>query len=198
MANSLDPPVKAVALDFDGPITNLDIDWNAAIRQASQIAGYDIKSLITFYENSHATPVFQKVSCEMERLELYAVATAQPKPYLENFLKTLQDKKIPAYIVSMQSPKPIHVFLDQHSLTSYFTGFLTRLDCPNKTTQIQLVAKQANLSPKQILLVDDSKRNIAACQQTGGTCFFFKRTQSLKELRETWNKILKLVATSQT
>ena len=107
MANSVNLQVKAVALDFDGVIANLDVNWNAALRQASKIAGFEIKSLLTFYENNHATPSFQKVSAEMEAIELCAVATAQPKPYIEDFLKSLQQKQVPTYIVSMQSLKPI-------------------------------------------------------------------------------------------
>ena len=54
--------ITAVALDFDGVITSLDIDWRAAIRQASAIAGCDIKSLLLFYEEQFGKPLFEKVS----------------------------------------------------------------------------------------------------------------------------------------
>jgi hypothetical protein len=66
MDNSLNlkNKVKVIALNFDGVITNLNVDWNSAIRSASTIAGYNIKSLLTFYESSQGTPIFQKVSGE--------------------------------------------------------------------------------------------------------------------------------------
>ena len=68
--------IKLIALDFDGVITNLDIDWKDAIRQASAIIGYDVKSL-TFYENNFGTSIFQKVSTEMEKIELEAIKNAK-------------------------------------------------------------------------------------------------------------------------
>ena len=75
MANNIEKPakIKVVALDFDGVMANLDLDWKAAIRQASAIAGYDIKSLILFYEQQFGTPLFEKISGEMEKLELQAL-----------------------------------------------------------------------------------------------------------------------------
>ena len=112
MANSVDLQVKVVALDFDGVIANLDVDWNAALRQASKIAGFEIKSLLTYYENNYSTPSFLKVSAQIEAIELCAIATAHPKPYAEDFLKSLQEKQVPIYIVSMQSLKPIKTFLN--------------------------------------------------------------------------------------
>jgi len=76
MANNIDATrkVKAVALDFDGVITNLDIDWNDAIRQASAIVGHNIKSLITFYENNFGTTIFQKVRSEEHTSELQSLS----------------------------------------------------------------------------------------------------------------------------
>jgi phosphoglycolate phosphatase-like HAD superfamily hydrolase len=100
MANNIDitRKVKAVALDFDGVITNLNIDWNDAIRQASEIVGHDIKSLITFYENCFGTPIFQKVSNEMEKIELSAVEKAQAAPFVKDVLQKLSEKQVEAYI----------------------------------------------------------------------------------------------------
>lgn len=192
MANRIELPIKAMALDFDGVITNLDVDWNAVIRRASQIVGQDIKSLITFYENNHGTPIFQKVSVEMEKIELQAIKTAQPKPHIEDFLQKLKEKQVPVYIVSMQSLKPIKTFLDQHCLASYFNGIITRENCPSKPAQLEYISKQTGISPSQILLVDDAKRNIEKCKEFGAACFFFKREQTPKEAKESWNKILNI------
>ena len=193
MADRIDPPVKAVAFDFDGVITNLSIDWKDAIRKASQIAGYNVKSLLTFYETCHGTDLFRKVSVEMEKLELEAAKTAQPKPALEDLLRNLKTSQIPLFIVTMQSQKPIHAFLSQHRLSSYFSGIITREDCPNKVAQIQCAAKHAGLHPSQILLVDDHWRNIEKCKELGAVCLQVKTVQSQKEAKETWGKILKLV-----
>jgi beta-phosphoglucomutase-like phosphatase (HAD superfamily) len=195
MANNIDTArkVKAVALDFDGVITNLDIDWNAAIRQASSIVGHDIKSLITFYENNFGTAIFQKVSAEMEKIELDALTTAQASPFIEEFLQKLTEKQVEAYIVSMQSFNVIKKFLEQHGLTGYFKGIIAREKCPSKKAQVECISKETRSSLNQILLVDDSKRNISNCKELGLVCFYFQRKQSSKETREAWNKILNLL-----
>ena len=109
MANTIAEPakIKAVALDFDGVMTNLDLDWKVAIRQASEIAGYDIKSLITFYEERFGTPLFQEVSAEMEKLEMQALKTSPILPHVKETIEKLAEKKVDLYIVSMQSYRVI-------------------------------------------------------------------------------------------
>ena len=193
MASRLGQPVKAVAFDFDGVITNLDIDWNDAIYMANQIAGYNVKSLLAFYETNHGTVVFRKVSAEMEKLELAAIRTAKPKPGIDGLLKALKTKQIPLYVVSMQSLKPIQVFLSQHKLADYFSGVVTREDCANKADQIECVAATTGLNLNQILLVDDHRRNIEKCRELGAVCFQVKTCQNPKEAREAWAEILRLV-----
>jgi HAD superfamily hydrolase (TIGR01509 family) len=196
MANNIDTTrkVKAVALDFDGVITNLDIDWNAAIRQASEIVGHDIKSLITFYENCFGTPIFQKVSTEMEKIELDALTKAQATPYLKDFLEKLSEKQVETYIVSMQSANAIKTFLDQHGLARYFKDIISRERCPGKKAQVAFISKETGINSNQILFVDDSKRNINNCKELGAVCFYFQRKQKPKETRDAWNDILSLIS----
>jgi beta-phosphoglucomutase-like phosphatase (HAD superfamily) len=196
MANNIDTTrkVKAVAIDFDGVITNLDIDWNDAIRQASSIVGHDIKSLITFYENNFGTPIFRKVSNEMEKIELDALTTAQASPFIEEFLQKLSEKKVEVYIVSMQSFDVIKKFLEQHGLTGYFKGIIAREKCPSKKVQVECISKETRTSLNQILLVDDSKRNISNCKELGVACVYFQRKQKPKETRDAWNDILSLIS----
>jgi len=195
MANCVDETrkVKAVALDFDGVITNLDINWDAAIRQASSIVGQDIKSLLTFYEKYFGTTIFQEVSSEMEKIELQASRKAQVLPSVEEFLRKLSQKNVEAYVVSMQSSTVVNGFLDQHGLTSFFKGVLTRETCPSKRAQVECVLKETGNRPEQILLVDDSKRNINLCKEINITCFHFQRNQGTNESEQTWNKVLNLI-----
>ena len=62
MANNIEKTakIKTVAMDFDGVITSLDIDWKVAVRQASSIVGHDIKSLNQFYEECLARRISKK------------------------------------------------------------------------------------------------------------------------------------------
>jgi phosphoglycolate phosphatase-like HAD superfamily hydrolase len=199
MANTIAEPakIKAVALDFDGVMTNLDLDWKVAIRQASEIAGYDIKSLIIFYEKCFGTPLFQEISTEMEKLEMQALKTSPVLPHVKENIERLAERKVDLYIVSMQSYRVIKTFLSQNSLTGYFKEIITREKCPNKKAQVEYVLKTYNVNPIQLLLVDDSKRNIEQCSELGISCFHFQNTvQFLRKgnnAKEPWGKVLNLI-----
>jgi HAD superfamily hydrolase (TIGR01509 family) len=192
--------IKIIALDFDGVITNLDINWNDAIRQASAIIGYDAKSLLLFYENNFGTSIFQKVSTEMEKIELEAIKKAQVLPFVKETLQKFAEKKIDVYIVSMQSFRVVNEFLNQHGLNSYFQGIITREKCPCKKAQVEYLIKETSISPEDVLFIDDSKRNINLCSKLGVICFHFQRN-SFSFLRknpqdaakETWDNVLNLV-----
>ena len=186
--------ITAVALDFDGVITSLDIDWHAAIRQASAIAGYDVKSLLLFYNEQFRKPLFEKVSGEMEKLELESIKRAQLLPYVKEALTQLSEKGVDFYIVSMQTEKVILEFLNKHGLSQYFKDVVTREKCPNKKAQVEYVLKIFNISPSQLLLVDDLKRNIVSCTELGVVCFHFQAKIGFlwkqDTAKEEWNKIL--------
>jgi phosphoglycolate phosphatase-like HAD superfamily hydrolase len=185
--------IKVVALDFDGVITSLDIDWKALIRQASALVGYDVKSLILFYEDNFGTPSFQKVSIEMEKIELEAIKKAPILPYAKESLQKLEKNQVDTYIVSMQSYQVVKEFLDQNGLTSYFRGIITRERCPGKKAQVECLIKEKGLSPSQVLLVDDSRRNITLCNELGVACFLFQGKQNTKDAEKEWDKIIALL-----
>jgi phosphoglycolate phosphatase-like HAD superfamily hydrolase len=185
--------IKVVALDFDGVITSLDIDWKALIRQASALVGYDVKSLILFYEDNFGTPSFQKVSTEMEKIELEAIKKAPILPYAKESLRKLEKNQVDTYIVSMQSYQAVKEFLDQNRLTSYFRGIITRERCPGKKAQVECLIKEKGLSPSQVLLVDDSRRNITLCNELGVACFLFQGKQNTKDTKKEWDKIIELL-----
>ena len=184
--------IKVLALDFDGVVTNLEIDWHAAIRLASTIVGYDIKSLIIFYDASYGKPVFQTVSKKIEQLELEAIKEAKLVPFIGEFLQKLSEMRVETYIVSMQSTQVVKKFLSEHDLTSYFKGVVTRERYPSKNAQVTYVLEKTNVCPGQLLLVDDSARNISKCKELGVTCFHFARQQNPRRTKEMWNSILNI------
>jgi HAD superfamily hydrolase (TIGR01509 family) len=194
MANNIDKAgrVKVVALDFDGVITSLEIDWKAAIRQASTIAGYDVRSLILFYENSFGALIFEKVSSEMEKIELEAAMKSQLLPYVKETLQKLTEKQVQIYIVSMQSYRVIKEFLDKHGLANYFKGIITRERCPGKKAQVEFLIRELGISPSRILFVDDSRRNISLCKELGVTCFLFQSKNNTKDVKRVWNKVIEV------
>jgi len=184
--------VKIVALDFDGVVTNLNIDWHYAIRLASAIAGYDVKSLLTFFEASEGKPIFQTVSREIEKLELEALKKAELKPFITDFLQKISERQIDAYIVSMQSARVVKKFLGEHGLTRFFKDVITRERCPSKKAQVMYLLDNSGVRADEVLLVDDLARNISKCQELGVRCFHFARHQNSRKTREMWDSILNI------
>jgi HAD superfamily hydrolase (TIGR01509 family) len=185
--------IKVVALDFDGVMTNLNVDWNYAIRLASQIVGYDIRSLLTFYETSHATPIFHLISREIEKLELEALRNAKPTPFLDEFLDKILKANAEICLVSMQSACVVEKFLKRHNLVHYFKEILTREKFPSKKAQVDYIVNCLGMKPEEVLLVDDSERNIAQCRELGIRCFHFKRRQDLDVIKIMWHRIHEIV-----
>ncbi|MCW3982538.1 MAG: HAD hydrolase-like protein [Candidatus Bathyarchaeota archaeon] len=188
MASSV--KIVAVALDFDGVIANLEVDWNEVIRKISKTAGQDIKSLLTFYEANFGVPIYQKVSAEIENIELEALKNTQLVPFIGEFLKSLQEKQMPVYVVSMQTAKVIQVYLNQQGLSSYIKEVVTRDRFPSKRAQVDYVTKTAG---GRVLFVDDLKRNLISCQGLNVECFHFQRTKKPKDAQKSWDKILELI-----
>jgi beta-phosphoglucomutase-like phosphatase (HAD superfamily) len=185
--------VKIIALDFDGVVTNLNIDWKSAIRVASTIAGYDAKSLLTFFEASEGKPIFQTVSREIEKLELEALKNAKLKPFITEFLQKISERHIEVYIVSMQTARVVKKFLGDHGLTRFFKDVITRERCPSKKAQVTCLLNNSGVRPDEVLLVDDLKRNISECQELGVKCFHFARHQNSLKTRELWKSIFNIV-----
>ncbi|MGB9841191.1 MAG: HAD family hydrolase [Candidatus Bathyarchaeales archaeon] len=194
MANDANSPkIKVIALDFDGVITNLNVDWDAVLRLASTAAGHNVESLIPFYETTYGTPIFQKASKLIEQLELDALKEAKLAPYTIKFLEKLAELHVDVYIVSMQSMHVVKKFLSEHGLASYIKDVVARDKCPSKKAQIAHVLEKAQVRPEQVLLVDDSTGNITSCKELGINCFYFMRQQDPRKIREMWDTILKIV-----
>ncbi len=194
MENSVNSnKVKVIALDFDGVVTNLNIDWHSAIRLASTIVGYDIKSLLTFYEAKYGTPIFQTVSNRIEQLELEALKDAKLMPFIRDFLQKLTEMHVELYVVSMQSALVVKKFLSEQGLLFHFKDVVTRETYPTKKAQVTYVLEKSGVCPDQVLLVDDSARNISKCNELGVRCFHFAMQHDSRRPKETWDAILKIV-----
>ncbi|MEM4704307.1 MAG: NIF family HAD-type phosphatase [Candidatus Bathyarchaeia archaeon] len=195
MANSIagEGKIRAVALDFDGVVTRLEVDWKAAIQQASRVAGREVKSLLAFYESFHSTPLFQLVSREMEKLELKALEKAKPMPFLKEFLEKASSSNVEVFLVSMQSTAVVDCFLRRHDLSRFFKEVLTRDAFPSKKAEVEHILNCLRLKPEEVLLVDDLERNIVRCGELGIRCFHFKPQQDRDALKEMWLTLAKLV-----
>ena len=155
--------------------------------------GYDVKSLILFYENNFGTQNFKKVSSEIEKIELEAIKKAPVLPYVKEVMQKLSEKQRRNLRCFNAKLRVVKEFLDQHELSAYFKGIITREKCPGKKAQVQFLLKETGSSPSQLLLVDDNKRNISLCSELGVACFLFQGKQNSKDAKKVWDKVIELL-----
>jgi len=93
----------------------------------------------------------------------------------------------------MQSRNVVETFLNTHGLAGFFEDIITRDRCPSKRSQVEFILKQTGITASQVLLIEDSKKNIGVCRQLGVVCFLFDRNASLKKTKYMWNRILGLL-----
>ncbi len=160
-----------LVLDFDGVITNLNIDWSEVREEVSRKVGFRVDSMLAFWENHFGTKLSDLANYIVERYELEAVLNSKPyddvKPALDSF-------KGVVYLASMQSEKAINFFLDKYNLKKYFKEIISRNRFGNKIKQIQYIMDKERGCEK-IVLVDDSERNIKSCQRWSLSCILFNR-----------------------
>lgn len=191
MASSINPKVAAVALDFDGVIVNVEVDWKEALKLASTCTGQEVTSLLTFYEQYFGTSVFAKVSAEIEKMELEALKSSPQVPYIAEFLNAVKQKNVLVYIVSMQTERVIRHYLEAHGLAGFIKEVVGRERFPSKRAQVQYVISQTPWG--EVLFVDDLKRNLDSCRDLGVICSFFPRNQTAKDAKESWRRLLELI-----
>ena len=167
--------VKAVALDFDGVLTDLIMDYEALRRKASEIAGECVRSLNDFFNKAFGSRKFWEVNELVKEAELEAVRESSLKPGVKGFLQALRRRGIRVYLTTMQSAEPVNYFLSKEGLTNYFKEVLTRESYRSKREMYLRVLSLEGLRPKEVAVIDDSWRNIRICEELGMLCVKVER-----------------------
>lgn len=158
-------------LDFDGVITDLNIDWITVREEVSRRVGFKVESMLEFWEKYFNNELFNLVNEIVERYEFESVIKAKPYDDVE---KALQQFNGPVYLASMQSERILGMFLQKHGLIGYFKEVLGRVRFGSKLKQVQYVIERED-NARKIILVDDSRRNISSCHSLGVKCILFNR-----------------------
>jgi len=158
-------------LDFDGVITKLDIDWVKVREEVSMAVGFQVNSLVDFWDKYFDTELFYVASRVVEKYEVEEALRAKPYEDVEKALNAFKGK---VYIASLQSKKALHLFLEKNGLEGYFREVLGREDFGSKFRQVRYVVSR-EIGAEKIILVDDSRRNISACKPLGIECILFNR-----------------------
>jgi len=73
-------------LDFDGVITDLNIDWITVREEVSRRVGFKVESMLEFWEKYFNNELFNLVNEIVERYEFESVIKAKPYDDVEKAL----------------------------------------------------------------------------------------------------------------
>lgn len=169
-------------LDFDGVIAKLNVDWTIVYRKVSEIAGYNVTDLITFWKNTYNTSVYEKANKIIEEYEMRALSKSR---MYDDVPEALEFSKGTKYLASMQSQKVLEIFLEKNGIRKYFKEVLGREKFGNKRRQLVYILEREN--GKKLYFIDDLQRNIDSCDDLGIECVLIKRWEGetlLQKIRE--------------
>jgi phosphoglycolate phosphatase-like HAD superfamily hydrolase len=179
---------QVFVLDFDGVITTLDIDWNKLREGVSSVIGANIRSFGEFFAENYPSAVFEKVSDLVKKEELAAARESQLFSDVRPALETIRLNSSKAYVASMQSIDVVKYFLEKNAVQSYFARVLGRESGGSKRGQLEQIIEMERqggvIGRTNLLLIDDSRRNIKVGKDLGFTSILFKRSDSFLTLND--------------
>jgi phosphoglycolate phosphatase-like HAD superfamily hydrolase len=160
-----------LVLDFDGVITNLNIDWITVREEVSRRVGFKVGSMLEFWERYFNTDLFNLANEIVEKYEFEGIINAKPYDDVKTGLQYFNGL---VYLASMQSERILSIFLQKHGLIGYFKEVLGRVRFGSKLKQVRYIIERED-NARKIILVDDSRRNISSCYSLGVKCILFNR-----------------------
>ncbi|AKG39133.1 hypothetical protein MA03_07610 [Infirmifilum uzonense] len=173
--------MKVIALDFDGVLTSLNINWRRVREVASLRAGFRIESLLDFWRDNFGSKIFQDISDVVREFEERAVETAKPFEEAVKLVEEAFKRGIKVYIVSMQSRSSILRFLEKFSLLEHISGVFSREDFPTKREMLRRILQIEKIEPSELIFIDDLKRNLDECRDLGVKCVHVRDISMIAE-----------------
>jgi len=167
--------VKAMAIDFDGVITYLDMNYAFLRNKASELSGRRVRTLTEFFAKFFSTDEFWKVSNMVKQYELKAVENAPLNPEAIELIENAYRKNISIYLTTAQSREPVEIFLERYRLRNFFKDLLTREEYGSKRAMYLRIINDEGLSPEEVAVIDDMEINIVQCKEIGMRCFHVDR-----------------------
>ncbi|MEM2074056.1 MAG: HAD hydrolase-like protein [Nitrososphaeria archaeon] len=176
---------KVLVLDFDGVIVKLNVEWPKVYSKISELAGYPVTDLITFWKNMFGTELYEKANKIIEEYEMNALPKSTIYPDVHGALKIFNGT---IYLASMQSQKVLESFLEKNELKAYFKEVLGRERFGVKRKQLEYILEKER--GNKIYFIDDLQRNIDNCDDLNIKCILIRRSegetllQKVKEILE--------------
>jgi phosphoglycolate phosphatase len=173
---------RHLLLDFDGPICSIFAGLPAATvadrlrklfgdhaQMPGDIATTADPFAVFAYSATVSENLAAQVETEMTELELAAVATAAPTPYVHEVVTACQDSGRSVAVVSNNSARAVHSYLRRHGLADRISLVIARTDhdpallkpSPHLITQ---AVDALDAEPGECTLVGDSVTDIQGAQ----------------------------------
>jgi len=165
---------RVIAIDFDGVIANLPIDWKSVRNKVSKVVGYKVESIVDFYKKNYGTDVFWRVSEFIKKVELEAILKARLNEPVLELMRKAKALGIPVYIVTLQCREAVLKFMNSYNLTGLVKKVINREDFGGKSDMLRYIVNLEGVLPSQVLFIDDMARNIEECRAVGAYCIKLK------------------------
>ena len=174
---------RYLLLDFDGPICDIYACLPAAtvtdrlrkhldgrgVELPGEIAHTDDPLEVFAYSATISPELAAEVEAEMTDLEVTAIATAKPTPYVHEVLAACQETGRTTAVVSNNSARAVHTYLAQHGLDDRISHIIARtshdptLLKPNPHLIEQALAV-LGAQPRECTLLGDSATDIQSAR----------------------------------
>ena len=171
-----------LVLDFDGVVAKLNVDWMKVYSRVSEIAGYKVTDLITFWKNTYGTSIYDKANKIIEEYEMEAISKSE---IYDDVIEALELFKGRKYLASMQSQKVLEKFLEEYGIRKYFKEVLGRDRFGSKRRQLMYILEKER--GNKVYFIDDLQRNVDSCIDLEIECIIIRRYEGeslLEKIRE--------------
>jgi phosphoglycolate phosphatase len=186
--NSLDALLartRHLLLDFDGPICSIFAGlpatvvadrlrklFSPGIAMPASVADSPDPLEVFAYSATISGELAARVEAEMTELEVTAVATASPTPYVHEVVTACRDSGRSVAVVSNNSARAVRTYLTQHGLDDRIPHVVARTSHDPALLKpsphlINLAVKALNASPAECALVGDSTTDIEGARLAG-------------------------------
>jgi beta-phosphoglucomutase len=193
----------AVIFDMDGVIVDTNPYHKISLREFCEKYGYHlneedlIRKIYGRTNNEWIRNIFGPLPKE-RILELGEEKEAMfraiykdainPLSGLDNFLKDLEEKRIPKAIGTSAPRSNVDFILEHTHLTKYFTTILDQSDVEHGKPDPEIylkVAKRLGFPPQQCVVFEDSLSGVESAQRAGARVVGVTTTHSAEELAHT-------------
>jgi len=178
--------VKAVVLDLDGTITNFNLDFMGARRQALEeldrmnLRTPDMNDQVSLYvllqrlrerlDGDTFAKVRERFYSLLEKMELKAARQVTLYPGVLETLRKLRGRPLRIGLVTNNGRSGTGLTLRRYDLNSFFDAIVTRDDCEEMKpapTPILLVLEKLQAKPEEAIFVGDGIMDIMAAKAAG-------------------------------